>query len=162
MDRGPPWGCTVIATWPRACGRPENSNNLAVARAFLSSASFLVLCNKLNVYSFTTFLIIFSAIIHFLNKWARLRPGRSGVRIPEESRDLLFFEACKLALGPAQSLIPRVKGKGKGKVRPITGYEVPEVEWRYSSSLSLTSALDRSGWSKPHPGALFRERPGTL
>jgi len=46
-----------------------------------------------------------------------------------------------------------VKGKGKGKVHPITGHEGPEVELRYSSTLSLTSALDGSGWSTPRPGS---------
>jgi hypothetical protein len=29
----------------------------------------------------------------------------------------------------------------KGKFRPRTGHEGPEGEWRYSSTLSLTSAL---------------------
>jgi len=38
-------------------------------------------------------------------------------------------------------------GKGKGKVHPRTGHEGPEGEQRYSSTLSLTSALDR-GWVK--------------
>jgi hypothetical protein len=32
--------------------------------------------------------------------------------------------------------------KGKGKVYPITIHEGPEVEYRYSSNLYLTSALD--------------------
>ena len=31
--------------------------------------------------------------------------------------------------------------KGKGKIHPTTGHEGPEVEKRYSSTLSLTSAL---------------------
>ena len=30
--------------------------------------------------------------------------------------------------------------KGKGKGHPRTGHEGPEGEWRYSSTLSLTSA----------------------
>ena len=38
-----------------------------------------------------------------------------------------------------------VKGKGKGKVHPIAGHEGPEGEYRYSSTLSLTSALDEMG-----------------
>jgi hypothetical protein len=42
------------------------------------------------------------------------------------------------------------------KVRPITGHEGPEVEWRYSSTLSLTSALDGGGRSTPHPGHFTR------
>jgi len=54
------------------------------------------------------------------------------------------------------------KGKGKGKVRPRTGHEGPEEEQMYSSTLSLTSALDGGGWSMPRPGHFpHRERPGT-
>ena len=37
------------------------------------------------------------------------------------------------------------KGKGKGKTHPRTGNEAPEGEKRYSSTLSLTSALDGVG-----------------
>ena len=40
----------------------------------------------------------------------------------------------------------------KGKVLPRTGYEGPEEENRYSSTLSLTLALDGGGWSTPLPG----------
>jgi hypothetical protein len=40
----------------------------------------------------------------------------------------------------------------KGKVYPITGHEDPEGEYSYSSTLSLTSALDGIGWSTPRPG----------
>jgi len=43
----------------------------------------------------------------------------------------------------------RCKGKGKG--HPITGHEGPEVEKRYNSTLSITSALDGGGWSMPRP-----------
>jgi hypothetical protein len=42
--------------------------------------------------------------------------------------------------------------KGKGKVLPKTGHEGPEGEYRYSSTLSLTLALDGGGWSTPRPG----------
>ena len=42
--------------------------------------------------------------------------------------------------------------KGKGTVHPRTGHEGPEGELRYSSTLSLTSALDGGGWSTPRPG----------
>jgi hypothetical protein len=48
-----------------------------------------------------------------------------------------------------------MKVKGKGKVRPRTGHEGPKEEWRYSCTLSLTSALDGGGWLTPCP-------PGTL
>jgi len=42
-------------------------------------------------------------------------------------------------------------------VNPKTGHEDPEGDYRYSSTLSLTSAIDGSGWSTPHPG---RSTPG--
>jgi hypothetical protein len=35
--------------------------------------------------------------------------------------------------------------KGKGKGHPRTGHEGPEGEYRYSTTLSLTSALDGVG-----------------
>ena len=40
--------------------------------------------------------------------------------------------------------------KVKGEVHPRTGYEVPEGEERYSSTLSLASTLEGGGWSTPH------------
>ena len=40
----------------------------------------------------------------------------------------------------------------KHLVHPITGHEGPEVEERYSSTLSLTLALDGGGWSAPRAG----------
>jgi hypothetical protein len=42
--------------------------------------------------------------------------------------------------------------KGKGKVLRRTGHEGPKGEKRYSSTLSLTPALDGGGWSTPRPG----------
>ena len=51
--------------------------------------------------------------------------------------------------------------EGKGKVHPRTGHEGPKGEQRYSSTLSLTSALD--GWVvNATPRQLYpRERLGT-
>jgi len=43
------------------------------------------------------------------------------------------------------------------KVQPITGHQNPEREVRYSPTLSLTSALNGGGWSRPRPG---RSTPG--
>jgi len=40
----------------------------------------------------------------------------------------------------------------KGKVRPVTRHGVSEGELNYSSSLSLTSALDGGVWLTPRPG----------
>jgi hypothetical protein len=44
------------------------------------------------------------------------------------------------------------KGKGTSKVHPKTGHEGPQGEWRYSSTLSLTSALDGGEWSTSRLG----------
>ena len=41
----------------------------------------------------------------------------------------------------------------KGKVHPKTGHRGPEWEYRYSSTLSLTSALDGGGWLTPRSGS---------
>jgi hypothetical protein len=49
--------------------------------------------------------------------------------------------ACKLLLCK----------EGKGKVHPRTGHKGPQGEKVYSSTLSLTLALDRGGWSMPCP-----------
>jgi hypothetical protein len=43
-------------------------------------------------------------------------------------------------------------GSLKGKVRLTIGHGCPEREYRYSSILSLTSALDGGGWLTPRPG----------
>ena len=46
----------------------------------------------------------------------------------------------------------QVHWHSSSKVRPRTGHEGPEGEQRYSSTLSLTSALDGCGWSTPRLG----------
>jgi len=50
------------------------------------------------------------------------------------------------------------KDKDKGKVHSRTGHEGSKGEERYSSTLSLTSALDGGGWSTPHPGRFTSEK----
>ena len=50
------------------------------------------------------------------------------------------------------------KGKGKGKGHCRTGHEGPEGEWRYSSTLSLTSALDGVAGQRQAPAALRPEK----
>jgi hypothetical protein len=52
--------------------------------------------------------------------------------------------------------------KGKGKFHPRTGYKVPEEEYRHSSTLSLTSALEWFEHSVPGPGRFtpLKETPG--
>jgi hypothetical protein len=59
----------------------------------------------------------------------------------------LVAETCK---GCVQTRAVKVKVK----VHPRTGHEGPEGEWMYCSTLSLTSALDRGGCSKPALAAL--------
>jgi hypothetical protein len=52
--------------------------------------------------------------------------------------------------------------KVNSKGLPRTGHEGPEGEQRYSSTLSLTSALDGVGGERHAPAAFPpRERPGT-
>jgi hypothetical protein len=45
--------------------------------------------------------------------------------------------------------------KVKYKVHPITGHEGPDVERRYTSTLSLTTSLDGGGGSTPHPSCFI-------
>ena len=49
------------------------------------------------------------------------------------------------------NLIYKLQSYGKGKVHHTTGHEGPEGGYRYSTTLSLTSALDGGGWSTPRP-----------
>ena len=71
-----------------------------------------------------------------------------------------------------QSSIPiRGKSKGKGKDHPRTGHEGPEGEYMYSSTISLTSALNGGVGGQghapvaSHPGKtrypLYRRLGGT-
>jgi hypothetical protein len=53
-------------------------------------------------------------------------------------------------------VILRLDSKGQGHA--ITGHECPEGK-KYSSTPSLTSALEGCGWSTPRPGrCTFREK----
>ena len=54
--------------------------------------------------------------------------------------------------------IKGLKCKCKCKVCPRTGFEGPEENQRYSSTLYLTSVLHGCGWSKPSPDRFI---PGT-
>jgi hypothetical protein len=45
---------------------------------------------------------------------------------------------------PGHNAVVKVK-QSKGKIHPRTGHESPEREYRYSPTLSLTSALDEGG-----------------
>ena len=46
----------------------------------------------------------------------------------------------------------------KSNVRPGRGHEGPDKKWRYSSTLSLTSALNGGGCLRPHPGRFTPEK----
>jgi hypothetical protein len=50
---------------------------------------------------------------------------------------------------------PSFQFGSSGKVHPIRGHEGPDGEYRYSSTLSLTSVLDSGGWSTPRPGLVL-------
>ena len=58
----------------------------------------------------------------------------------------------------------KMKRNKKGKFQPRKGHEGPEVEQRYSSTLSLTSALDTTGSLTPRPGRFRSEEwaPGPV
>jgi len=55
----------------------------------------------------------------------------------------------------SNSLSPTVYGY---EVHSRTGHEGPEGEQMYSSSLSLTSALDGGEWTTPRPGHFTPEK----
>ena len=67
-----------------------------------------------------------------------------------------------MLLGQKLSRAVRLR-KGKGKGHPRIGHEDPEGEWRYSSMVSLTSALDGDVDGQHHaPAALTPgNRPAT-
>jgi hypothetical protein len=50
------------------------------------------------------------------------------------------------------------KGEGKGKDHPITGHKGPDGKLRYTSTLSLTSALDGVGGQRHASAALPPEK----
>jgi hypothetical protein len=54
-----------------------------------------------------------------------------------------------------------VYSKRYSTVHRRTGHEGPKREKSYSSTLSLSSALEGVGWSTPRPGRYPGERPGT-
>jgi hypothetical protein len=60
-----------------------------------------------------------------------------------------------LTIRPSQSTTFRISYfKVEGKGHALTGHECPEEEWRYSSTLSLTTALDGMGGQYHAPAAL--------
>jgi hypothetical protein len=71
---------------------------------------------------------------------------------------LKHLQHGKILKSGAQCLIVAVvvcRQRLKVKIHPRTGHEGPEGKWRYSSTLSLTSALDWGVCGQPNaPGAL--------
>ena len=77
--------------------------------------------------------------------------------IPEEVEYLLTAGASidfseRARSWNSQTVEDKDKGEGEGKVHPRTVYKGPEGEQGYSSTLSLSSALDGSGLSMRCPG----------
>ena len=73
--------------------------------------------------------------------------------MPEQSvwRCVVKVDACywtRYFEVPPSVIIPWVKTK----FRPRTGHEGAQGKYRHSSTLSLTSAVDGSGWSTSRPG----------
>ena len=60
-----------------------------------------------------------------------------------------MYRYCKISSGRSTPL-------EKSKVHPRTGYDGPVGKQMYSSTLSLTSALDEGRWSTPRPGRFTR------
>ena len=54
------------------------------------------------------------------------------------------------------NIIRKTEGKGKDNVHRRTGHEGPEGKQRYSSTISLTSALDGMDFQRHAPAALPR------
>jgi len=62
---------------------------------------------------------------------------------------------------PVSSLFPLLYiGNSKDEFHPVTDDEGPELEWRYSSNLSLNSALGGVGGQRHAPAALPALPPG--
>jgi hypothetical protein len=56
-----------------------------------------------------------------------------------------------------QGLLNRLRGEVKVKVHPRRGHEGPQRDHRYSSTLSLTSALYRVRGQRDSPTAVLTE-----
>jgi len=95
-------------------------------------------------YIHTTALCYWEKNILSVPKWHSDRPTRSLVTIATT----LKYQISLI------SVVSFIKHAGKGKVHPTTGHEDPEAEYRYSSTLSLTSALDAVGGQRYAPAAL--------
>jgi hypothetical protein len=83
-------------------------------------------------------------------------PNHYGLHGPgiEHGGGLDFLHPSSTALGSIKPPIHRVKGKETGNVHPITGHEDLQGQYRFSSTLSLTSVLDGVGGQRHAPADL--------
>jgi len=91
---------------------------------------------------------VINALLLYLHSYKKLQ------EVEKKRQNFYPYRHYKVIHGvPYQYLASFIAMYSKeGKVHPRTGHKGPEGEERYSSTLSLTSALDGSGWSTPHPG----------
>jgi hypothetical protein len=66
--------------------------------------------------------------------------------------NLLQFFIRQHSVNTELAIGSRQRSQTVYKAHPRTGHEGPEREWRYNSTLSLTSSLDGGVWSTPRPG----------
>ena len=71
--------------------------------------------------------------------------------VKDDRKKEMPLSQLQLALSPV-SIEYTSENLSKGKGLPTTGHEGQEGEQRYSSTLTLTSAIDGGGWSTPSPG----------
>ena len=81
-----------------------------------------------------------------------IRTQNHRIQAVEQSTGHTLHGRCDLLILP-------ITNTGEGKVCPRRGHEDPEEEYNYTSTLSLTSALDGGKWLTPRPGRFTpRER----
>ena len=96
------------------------------------------------------------------------RQGEPRKKIPSDTTENRSRDCPTSSAVPKPLRYPRQPSffsmfiKGKGKDHPRTGHEGPKGEYRYSSTLSLTSALEGGCEINARPQPLYlRETPGT-
>jgi len=67
----------------------------------------------------------------------------------------IWEKSAEEVFGPNRKQVGNITKWGKGKVHHRTGQEGPVGEYKYGSTLPLTSTLDGGGWSTPRPGRFF-------
>jgi hypothetical protein len=91
---------------------------------------------------------LYGAVLLFATGWRllvggwRQRIDKSGVELLNRPR---HTQGCRV-------------DRRRGRSHSRSGHEDPEEEWGYSSTLSLTSPLDRAGWSTLSPSRFTPEK----